>query len=178
MLRGSPRPWLSSFRNEGCVCAKPQARWVLLTATAPPLHGAKSTRLEIKALKLYLRARIHTLKSLTEPPGLPESLSTIQPYRALTSLAAAVWPKRGRIRSRDTREQPSSASVPPLCQRLAGLADTSPFPQTCRWHSSAAEIPTPGHKGGQISGVAAIRARSSRRSGYCSGPMASGSRTA
>lgn len=37
------------------------------------LHGAKSTWLEIKALKLYLCARIHTLKSLTEPLVLPKS---------------------------------------------------------------------------------------------------------
>lgn len=75
----SPHGWDGSARcmdppepgsqNEGCACAKPQARQVLLPATALPLRRAKGTWLEVKALKPYLCAQIHTLKSLTEPPG-------------------------------------------------------------------------------------------------------------
>lgn len=111
---GDPPSLALSFRNEGCVCAKPQARRVLPPTAALPLHGAKSTGREIKASKLYLRARIHTLKSLTEPPGLSQRLAAIQPYRAFTSQAAAVWPKRGRIRSRDNREQLGGELLYPL----------------------------------------------------------------
>lgn len=83
-LCGSPRAWLSERRL--CLCAKPQARWVLLPATALPRRRAKGTWLEVKALKQYFCAKIHTLKSLTEPPGLP----AIQPYGGLASQAAVV----------------------------------------------------------------------------------------
>lgn len=56
------------------------------------------------------------------------SLSAVQPYRALVSVAAAGWPESRCIRPEITWSSPerSSPGCSRLCQSLAGLADTSP----------------------------------------------------
>lgn len=94
--------------------------------------------------------------SLPQITDKTPSLSAVQPYRALVSQAAAVWPEScctwpGITWSSRERSSPSCSQ---LCQSLAGLADTTPSPP-CRWHSSAAEIPAPGHKHKQISALVA-----------------------
>lgn len=151
-LRGSPRLALS-FRNKGCVCVKLQVGRELLSTTAPLLHRAKHTRREIKALKWCL---CRSLKSLIRHPAcLQFSLIALW----FLTLRPAVWPESrctwpGITWSSRERSSPSCSR---LCQSLAGLADTTPSP-SCRWHSSAAETPAPGHKHKQISAVVAAGA--------------------
>lgn len=109
------------FRSEGCVWGKPQTRGILLpAATRGKEHAAGD----------------NGLRSVCTPELTPSNHSLSHRAAcnsALISQAAAVWPKRGRVRSRDNREKTdqSLVSVTSFCPSLAGLAGTSVFTQTC-----------------------------------------------
>lgn len=88
-----------------------------------PLHGAKSIRLEIKALKLCVYAKTYTLNHSLSHRAACSS--------ALISQAAVVWPKKDRVRDNREKTDQSLVLVTSFCRILAGLSDTSAFPHTC-----------------------------------------------